>query len=283
MSPKDKRREIVNDNSTIIRYITDTGRTLPKTNVIKFSDLTAKECEINPIMGNTSVELRDLKTDECAMLFHRQRTAPSDADSDADADADSDADADADSDSDSDKNPTIAIHNFASRFHCGGGYLNGAIAQEEDLCRVIPELYPSMNKTHYPHGETTCWITPNVLIMRRSDNYNLLKKDEQVPVVVVSAAAPALSYNREKWDEERVRNTLINIFVSVKKNNPKIDTLILGAFGCGAYGNDPQQMACLMNDVIQEYGGLYKRIVVSIPHGRDGNYDAFAKYIDYFE
>lgn len=94
---------------------------------------------------------------------------------------------------------------------------------------------------------------------------------------------PALSRNREKWDETRVRNTLINVFVSVKKHNPKIDTLILGAFGCGAYGNDPDTMAKLMNDIIQEYGGIYKRVVISIPPGRDGNYDSFAQIIDYFD
>jgi uncharacterized protein (TIGR02452 family) len=50
----------------------------------------------------------------------------------------------------------------------------------------------------------------------------------------------------------------------VKKNHPQITTLVLGAFGCGAYGNDPVQMSQLMNEVIQEYGGLYERVVISI-------------------
>jgi Microbial-type PARG, catalytic domain len=263
MSTKHARTKIASDNRKLVTELIKRGVGISRTIVIDYSNLTADDIDPSPIMGETSVELQDLKTDECAMLYHRIDRPQTDSDETPD--------------------PTIAIHNFASRIHCGGGYVRGARAQEEDLCRVIPMLYASMSKTSFPHGETTCWITPNVQIMRGSDNYSLLQKSQEVPVVVVSAAAPALSHNREKWDEDRVRNTLINIFVSVKKNCPKTTTLILGAFGCGAYGNDPVQMATLMNEVIQEYGGLYRRIVVSIPRGRDGNLDAFAGNIDFFD
>lgn len=267
MSNKTQREKISVSNKKLVTTMIKRGHQLPQTRVYDFADLSDEDLEPSYVQGETSVEMRDLKTDECAILYHRMYA---------------DANADADIVDNDNGEPIVAIHNFASRFHCGGGYVRGARAQEEDLCRVIPELYPSMKKSAYPHGETTVWITPNVKIMRGSDNYSILNENQQIPVTVVSAAAPALSRNREKWDPDRVRNTLINIMVSVKKNCPKINTLVLGAFGCGAYHNDPKKISNIMNEVIQEYGGLYERIVISIPNGRDNNYNTFESIIDTF-
>jgi uncharacterized protein (TIGR02452 family) len=261
------RANIAKDNKKVVSQLLRLGQQIPRTKVIDFNTLRDEDVEPVPIEAATSVELQDLKTDECAKLYFEMDHPDYMSDPNDDPLTES----------------NIAIMNFASRKHCGGGYVRGARAQEEDLCRTIPLLYSSMVKISYPLGETTVWITPYVNIMRSSDNYSLLNIKKQVPVTVVSAAAPALSRNREKWDENRVRNTLINLFVSVKKECPKVDTLILGAFGCGAYGNDPYEIARIMNEVCQEYGGLYSRIVVSIPWGRDGNYDAFASTMDSFD
>jgi hypothetical protein len=180
MSTRQQRQKISSNNRTVVRDLTRNGRPLPRTTIIEFSDLSSDDLKPSPIMDETSVELQDLKTDEAAMLYDRIDNRIGHPDGET-------------------EKPTVAIHNFASRFHCGGGYVRGARAQEEDLCRVIPELYASMSRANYPHGETTIWITSNVRIMRGSDNYSLLKEEQYVPVVVVSAAAPALSRNREKW------------------------------------------------------------------------------------
>ena len=43
--------------------------------------------------------------------------------------------------------------NFANAHHAGGGYLRGARAQEEDLCRLMPTLYTALKRLAYPLAE----------------------------------------------------------------------------------------------------------------------------------
>lgn len=188
----------------------------------------------SPINGKTSTYFYRMKTDDCAMHFM-----------------------------DNYGSKNVVVMNFASRHHAGGGYLNGARAQEEDLCRVMPTLYSSISKVKYPYDPDTVLITPNVDIMRENTQYRLLKKPYTVSVV--SAAAPNLSH--EKFDEDRIRRTLSNLFCSVAQSLPNTDTLILGAWGCGVYGNDPVTMAKIMDDITKNYGGYFKTVVFSVPEG----------------
>lgn len=169
----------------------------------------------------------------------------------------------------------IVLMSFASRHEPGGSYLSGARTQEEDLCRVIPQLYPSLRGQHYPFEPDSILITPYVQIMRDSvPPYKLYDTASMCQISVVSVAAPDLRI--EEFDLDRVTRTLINMFVGVKEALPETDTLIMGAWGCGIFGNDPEIMSKIINDVIQMYGNLYKNIVFSIPNGLDNNMKIFA-------
>lgn len=174
----------------------------------------------------------------------------------------------------------VVIMNFANRLKHGGGYLNGARAQEEDLCRVIPALYNSLKKVVYPYDRDSVIVTDNLTIMRDSgsdngNDYAFLSKDDQINVGIVSVAAQNLKH--EQFDEACVRRTLANMYCSVKNLLPDTDTLILGAWGCGAFGNDPIIMSTIMNEVNLMYGGYFKRIVFSVPVGV--NHDEFKNTI----
>lgn len=184
----------------------------------------------------TTVAFHTMKTDECAIHYIENKLGAN-----------------------------IVVMNFASRHSHGGGYRRGARAQEEDLCRVIPALYPSLCKIQYPYNEDTVLITPHLSIMRNNTNYNFFPRAVTYDVSVASVAAPNLRY--EKYDEDRVKRTLENMYCAVKQQLPDTDTFIVGAWGCGAYGNDPVQMARVMNEINLKHGGAFKTVAFSIPEG----------------
>lgn len=216
---------------------------LPKSVLIKFDSSKIPTCFV---IKGTLIEFLSLKSDKAA--YHCISTG----------------------------SKKVVIMNFANRFTHGGGYLNGARAQEEDLCRVIPALYSSLKNIQYPYDKDSVIITPNLTIMRDSDtNYEFLPIRNQISVGIVSVAAQNLQH--EQFDEQCVRRTLANMYCSVKCHLSGTDTLILGAWGCGAFRNDPNIMARIMNEVNLMYGGYFGRIVFSVPVGM--NHDEFKNTI----
>jgi uncharacterized protein (TIGR02452 family) len=237
-------KEIAEDNAD---YVRNNRIPIPKTKEILYDK---KMCIPIPINNNTDVTFEEMKTDECAIHYLKNNLSNN-----------------------------ITIMNFASRHNPGGGYLYGARAQEEDLCRVIPELFYSLKKIKYPYGSDSVLITPNVVIRRNNENYILLKENLQYKINVVSCAAQNLKF--EEFNENRIKRTLINMYFSVKNQIPDCDTLILGAWGCGAYRNDSYVIAKIMNDINKKYGGAYKRIVFSVPNGV--NQQEFRETIELFK
>lgn len=208
----------------------------------------------------TKVEVVNLSTDEGIKLAHTQ------------------------------KYKNIVAMNFASNKHAGGGYLRGASAQEEDCCRLFPTLYPSLYRATYtnpttkkltsiyPFDKRNVVVTPNVTLMRDRRDYSLLPKDQMINVTFVSAAAPNLRY--ENFNENLVDTTLKTtilapINTNIKFSNPKDNCLILGAWGCGAYCNDPVVMRKHMRRAVSKYGGYYDKVFFAIPDAKDGNYNVF--------
>jgi len=144
----------------------------------------------------------------------------------------------------------IAILNFASAVNPGGGWLHGAQAQEEDIARCSG-LYPCLlsqenfylNNLKLQSGLYTDDIiySPKVPIFR--DNfYSLLEE----PLLASIITSPAPNLNRLLKDEFKKVNSVldsrtIKILEVAADNNHK--NLILGAWGCGAFGNFPTTVA----------------------------------------
>ena len=59
------------------------------------------------------------------------------------------------------------------------------------------------------------------------------------------------------------------------------EILILGAFGCGAFRNDPEAVAVAYRDVLAEYGKYFDEIEFAVYcRGYEtGNYDAFRRIL----
>lgn len=196
-----------------------------------------------------------------------------------------------------DRRRRICALNFANGEHVGGGYKNGSQAQEEDLCRRIPSLYTSLNNSKrdgaYPFGPCTCFdptqpakysevlYTKGCVIARASEaeGFALLKPDDQVMLSLVTAAAPNINFASEIYDLNLMHETVKNIFIAPVLEEPQINTLVLGAWGCGAFGGDPEQISELFMRVLTAgLGRLYSEVHFAVPEGR--NADVFRAALD---
>lgn len=141
--------------------------------------------------------------------------------------------------------------NFASARNQGGGFLSGALAQEEDLCRASglygclkrkPLFYNAnilCDDTFYTHGVI---YSPNVPFFR--DDHNLFL-EKPFSLSIVSAPAPNITSTKVSVDKNLltglIRERAIRVLQVAHANGHK--NVILGAWGCGAFGNDPEMVA----------------------------------------
>ncbi|MFV0132414.1 TIGR02452 family protein [Streptomyces sp. HMX87] len=146
-----------------------------------------------------------------------------------------------------------AVLNFASARNPGGGYLNGAQAQEEALCRASAlytcllrarEFYDHHRAHRDPFYTDRVIHSPAVPVFR-DDRGRLL--DEPYPVSFLTAAAPNAGVAR-RTAPERAADLPHALAVRAER---VLETaaahghrhLVLGAWGCGVFQNDPAQVA----------------------------------------
>ena len=56
----------------------------------------------------------------------------------------------------------------------------------------------------------------------------------------------------------------------------KVDILLLGAFGCGVFGNNPKDVKDIFIGLLEnEYANVFEKIIFTIPD--DDTFDAFTK------
>ena len=203
------------------------------------------------------------------------------------------------------ENGIIGILNFASSTTPGGGVTKGSTAQEECICRCTT-LYPALNQKkcwdHYYSinrkantniGSDTIIYTPDVLVLK-DKNYHRIRKDQMFYVDVITCAAPNLRekpsnlYNAgaSKTPLTLTDEELYNIHVQRAKRifdvarAHDIDYLVLGAFGCGAFKNNPEIVAKAYKDVIPEYLQYFKVIDFAIIDGKNSNnYEVFQRVL----
>lgn len=190
----------------------------------------------------------------------------------------------------------IGILNFASAVNAGGGVVLGAEAQEECICRCTT-LYPcltakELRKGYYnPHRiglnfcyTDACIYTPDIIVMKSDAVYpENIPESEWFCIDVLTCAAPNLSFawlpEKKLYEIHKKRGSHI---LSIAAANG-IDVLVLGAFGCGAFRNNPETVARAYNDILFDFMGYFReiRFAVYCSSARTKNYDTFRKIIDF--
>ena len=195
----------------------------------------------------------------------------------------------------------ILVLNFANPVNPGGGVRRGARAQEEDLCRKSSLLlslesddaqnYYRYNKSlHTYMGSDAIILTPNVEIIR-DINGELL--DESMIVSVMTCAAPMLAQGMERINDEQYKELFYNRICGMLKCAAYwgYQVLVLGAFGCGAFGNDAKVVSDLFYKALKEfdYDGMkvedfFRRIDFAVLDRTPGqyNFNEFNRNFEHF-
>lgn len=158
----------------------------------------------------------------------------------------------------------VCVLNMANAIWAGGGFRNGSLAQEEELCYRSSLIF-TLKLRFYPMGELEAIYSPTVVIIREGikKDYELLdlKKPRSLPVVsVISMAA---LYNPGLWwptsgpptyedlVDRDVMKEKMRVILRMAAHN-KHRRLVLGALGCGAFNNPRVEVANCWAEVLKE-------------------------------
>lgn len=183
----------------------------------------------------------------------------------------------------------VLVLNMASDKNVGGGFLNGARAQEEEICRRT-NLHPELKSQHhhYTLPEFGCIYSSNIIVFREGPpKYILLDTTcggmhNNYKINVISASAyrhPPQTADGKldgKYREGMIRKiqTLLNVAIIHNQHN-----LVLSAWGCGAFGNPAKDVAIIFKEIIssKRYNGYFNKIVFGVYDYNSNNYKKFVE------
>lgn len=179
----------------------------------------------------------------------------------------------------------VGVLNFASALHPGGGFITGAMAQEEALCHASTLYNQLKNNKMYKDNKRECTdglynhsmcVCDSVFFKNGEGE---LQNKQTIVTVVTSAAVnrnrvsdknPELIGLVNKTMEERIEE-IVKMFIRCGNR-----TIIVGAFGCGVFGNEPDFVAKTWKKVIEQYGGHFDTVIFAIMDKKGtGNYKVF--------
>ena len=171
-----------------------------------------------------------------------------------------------------------ALLDFASFKNPGGGYLNGSFAQEEAICSES-NLYNILS-------QMTDWYDENRSMRADDESSNALYADRglYVPDValtvnsrivkcdVIVVAAPnwgaASKAGCDKAANDEALSSRIDLVLDMAEDNG-VKSIVLGAFGCGVFGQDPKQVARMFKEKLANRP--FANVVFAVLPGRGGD------------
>ncbi len=171
----------------------------------------------------------------------------------------------------------LACLNFASAKNPGGGFLTGAQAQEEALARASA-LYPCLLAApdYYARNRASksalyldnVIFSPRVPFIR-DDSGELI----EAPILCSVLTAPAPNAGAVEQNEPHNLDKVPTVlrrrseWVLSVASHQNVDTLILGAWGCGVFRNDPEMVATTFKEFLcgsGEFAGVFRKVVFAV-------------------
>ena len=184
----------------------------------------------------------------------------------------------------------VGVLNFASAKNPGGGFMGGAQAQEESLARSsslylsidpMQEMY-NYNRSQRTYVYSDYMIYSEGVVFFRNDEMEFVEP-YQVDVLTSPAVnvGAMLQNNRSelaKVDEAMLKrlDKLLAVFV-----NKGVKHLVLGAWGCGVFRNDPKNVVGYFEHFLKnegKYAKAFETVRFSVLDSSNrGTYDCFTK------
>lgn len=191
----------------------------------------------------------------------------------------------------------VAVLNYANNHSIGGGPFSAG-AQEESLCRCST-LYPCLqamdvpfyqkHRQDYDDGRLTIMgnddliYTPDVVVFKTDERTEpiepkMMPESDWYKVNVITCAAPELRGKPKTYPDgyrELIAKRIKRILdVAAKEQN---EVLILGAWGCGAFGNSLNVVANVFMKLLPNYGFEIVEFAMSKGDGQDSPFAAEIK------
>jgi uncharacterized protein (TIGR02452 family) len=167
--------------------------------------------------------------------------------------------------------------NFASAKNPGGGFLGGSQAQEEALARASglyaclltqPEYY-EVNRAAATSLYTDHMIyAPHVPVFR-DDHDRLLEQPYRASILTAPAVNAGAVRKNERRNVDRIASTMrrrITGMLAVAREHGHVD-LVLGAWGCGVFRNDPGHVARWFHEALtgdERFARAFRRVVFAV-------------------
>jgi|LauGreDrversion4_2_1035121.scaffolds.fasta_scaffold00062_6 uncharacterized protein (TIGR02452 family) len=169
------------------------------------------------------------------------------------------------------KGHKVVSLNFAAATHPGGGFLTGARAQEEYLCRsstlylAIKDspMYAYHRREGHNRYSDAMIYSPDVPVFR-DDDHSLLPAAYRASFITSAAPLTKHLHPEELVHIPDILRHRIRKILSVAQVHGH-DSLILGAWGCGAFGNDGHLVAQLFHQALEnDFKGAFKEVTFAI-------------------
>lgn len=195
-----------------------------------------------------------------------------------------------------DEKPVLVL-NFANPHRPGGGIRAKPGTQEEHLCVKTTLLCSLETEEAWPFYQTNLdcgtqaqtdmiLYSPNTVVIRNPD---LSLREDPFPIAVMTASAPIASrMEPEELPklEEILRNRIYGMIRTAAEEG--YTRLVLGAWGCGNFGNDPDLVARLFQQILREQdpsaetglASCFEEIIMAVfdPSIEQIRYQNFARY-----
>ncbi len=170
----------------------------------------------------------------------------------------------------------VAALNFASAKTPGGGFLGGAKAQEEDLARCSALYSCLLTQREYYDANRACEsmlytdhiiYSPGVPFFR-DDAYELLERPYTCSIVTAPAPNAGEALRRDANAAPAISSTLrrraaLVLAVAAVENERD---LVLGAWGCGVFRNNPAEVAEVFAEALRAptFAGRFDTVTFAI-------------------